>query len=74
LEVCRELQQQLQEDPNFLSKVVMGSIRLLSLPEDEGQVEGRRFDTIEEIQSETQMVLTTLTKKLFQDACQKWQK
>ena len=24
LEVCRELQQQLQEDPNFLSKVVTG--------------------------------------------------
>jgi hypothetical protein len=35
LEVCRELQQQLQEDPNFLSTVVTGSIRLLSLPKGE---------------------------------------
>jgi hypothetical protein len=40
LEVCRELQQQLQEDPNVFSKIVTGSIRLLSLPQDENQVEG----------------------------------
>jgi hypothetical protein len=38
LEVCRELQQQIQEDQNFLSKVVTGSIRLLSLPQDENQI------------------------------------
>lgn len=35
---------------------------------------GRRFDTVEEIQAETQMILNTLTKKDFQDAFQKWQK
>jgi histone-lysine N-methyltransferase SETMAR len=34
----------------------------------------RRFDAVEEIQAETQMVLNTLTKKHFQDAFQKWQK
>jgi hypothetical protein len=39
LEVCRELHQQLQEDPNFLSLVVTGCIRLLSLSQDENQVE-----------------------------------
>jgi hypothetical protein len=39
LEVCRELQQQLQGDSNFLSKVVTGSVRLHSLNQDENQVE-----------------------------------
>jgi hypothetical protein len=43
LEVCRRLQQQLQEDGNFLSQIVTGSIRLLSLPQDENQVEGAKI-------------------------------
>jgi hypothetical protein len=38
------------------------------------KLKGRRFDTGEEIQAETQTVLNTLTKKDFQDAFQKWQK
>jgi hypothetical protein len=42
-EVCREFQQQLEEDPNFLSKVATGSIRLLPLPQDENQVEGAKI-------------------------------
>jgi hypothetical protein len=33
---------------------------------------GRRFDTIEEIQAESQRVLDTLTEKEFQEAFQKW--
>jgi hypothetical protein len=37
------------------------------------KLKGRRFDTGEEIQAETQMALNTLTKKDFQDAFQKWQ-
>jgi hypothetical protein len=74
LEVSRELQHQLQEDPNFLSKVVTGSIRLLFLLQDENQVEGARFDTVKEIQVDTQIVLSTLTNKHFQHAFQKWQK
>jgi hypothetical protein len=40
LEVCGELQQQLQEDPHFLTKVVTCSIRPLSLLQDENQVKG----------------------------------
>jgi hypothetical protein len=36
------------------------------------KLKGRRFDTAEEIQAETQTVLNTLTKKAFQDAFQKW--
>jgi hypothetical protein len=43
LEVCRELQQQLQEDSNFLSKVFTGFIQLLSLPQDENKYEGAKI-------------------------------
>jgi hypothetical protein len=43
LEVCRRLQQQLQEVTDLLSKVVDGSVPLLSLPQDENQVEGTKI-------------------------------
>jgi hypothetical protein len=35
---------------------------------------GRRFDTIEEIQAESQRVLDTLTEKDFQEVFQKWRR
>jgi hypothetical protein len=35
------------------------------------KLKGRRFDTIEEIQTESQRVLDTLTEKDFQEAFQK---
>jgi hypothetical protein len=38
------------------------------------KLKGRRFDTVEEIQAETQTVPNTLTKKDFQDAFQKCHK
>ncbi|PNF25394.1 hypothetical protein B7P43_G09783 [Cryptotermes secundus] len=44
------------------------------IPKTKIKLKGRRFDTVEEIQAETQTVLNTLTKKDFQDAFQKWQK
>jgi hypothetical protein len=47
LEVCTELQQQIQEDPNFLPKVVTDSVRLLSLPKMKVKMTGRRFGTVE---------------------------
>jgi hypothetical protein len=34
----------------------------------------RRFDTIEEIQAKSQLVLDTLTEKDFQQAFQKWKR
>ncbi|PNF30519.1 hypothetical protein B7P43_G09953 [Cryptotermes secundus] len=85
LKVCRELQQQLQEDPNFLSKVVtvvphprylpdLAPCDFFLFPKMKIKLKGRRFDTVEEIQAETQTVLNTLTKKDFQDAFEKWQK
>jgi hypothetical protein len=38
------------------------------------KLKGRWFDTIEEIQSELQRVLDTLTEKDFQEAFQKWRR
>jgi hypothetical protein len=41
-------------------------------PKMKSKLKGRRFDTIEEIQAESQRVLGTLTEKDFQEAFQKW--
>jgi hypothetical protein len=38
------------------------------------KLKGRRFDTNEEIQAESQRVLDTLTEKDFQEAFQKWRR
>jgi hypothetical protein len=38
------------------------------------KLKGRRFDTIEVIQAESQAVPNTLTEHDFQDALKKWQK
>jgi hypothetical protein len=37
-------------------------------------LQGRRFDTTEEIQTESQRVLDTVTEKDFQEAFQKWRR
>jgi hypothetical protein len=49
LEVGRELQQQLQEDPNFLSKAVTGFIDFFLFPKMKIKLKEGRFDTAEEI-------------------------
>jgi hypothetical protein len=38
------------------------------------KLKGRRFDTIEEIQVESQRVFDTLIEKEFQEAFQKWRR
>jgi hypothetical protein len=38
------------------------------------KLKGRRFDTIEVIEAESQAVLNPLIEHDFQDACKKWQK
>jgi hypothetical protein len=38
------------------------------------KLKGRLFDTIEEIQTESQRVLDTLTEKDFQEAFQRWRR
>ena len=43
-------------------------------PEIKFKMKGRRFDTIEEIQAESQRVPGTLTENGFQEAFQKWRR
>jgi hypothetical protein len=38
------------------------------------KLKGRRFDTIEEIQTESPRLLNTLTEKELQEAFQKWRR
>jgi hypothetical protein len=38
------------------------------------KLEGRRFDTTEEIRAESQRMLDTLTEKDFQEVFQKWRR
>jgi hypothetical protein len=38
------------------------------------KLKGRRFDTIEEIQAESQRMLDTVTEKDFQEAFHKWRR
>jgi hypothetical protein len=38
------------------------------------KLKGRRLNTIEEIQAESQRVLDTVTEKDFQEAFQKWRR
>jgi hypothetical protein len=45
---------------------------LLIFPELKLKLKGSCFDTIEEIQAESQKVLDTLTEKGFQEEFQKW--
>jgi hypothetical protein len=44
------------------------------LPKMKLKLKGRRFDTMEEIQAESQRVLDSLTEKGFQEAFQKWRR
>jgi hypothetical protein len=44
------------------------------LPKIKLKLKGRRFDTFEEIQAESQRVLDTVTEKDFQKAFQKWRR
>ena len=60
--VCTELRQLATDCDFFL------------FPKMKFKLKGRQFDTIEDIQAETQKVLDTLTEKNFQDAFQKWRR
>jgi hypothetical protein len=43
-------------------------------PKMKWKLEGRRFDTSEDIQAESKRVLDSLTEKNFQEAFQKWRR
>jgi hypothetical protein len=49
----------------------LASCDFFPFPKMKLKPKGRRFDTIEEIQAESQIVLDTLTEKDFQEAFQK---
>ena len=73
--VCTELRQLASNDEAFLSRVITGDgswdlapCDFFLFPNMKLKLKGRRFDTIAEIQAETQKVLNTLTEKDFQEA------
>jgi len=47
---------------------------LFLFPKMKLKLKGRRFDTIEETQAESQRLLDTLIEKDFQEAFQKWRR
>jgi hypothetical protein len=49
----------------------LGPCDFFLFPKMKLKLKGRQFDTIEEIQTESQRVLDTLTEKDFQEAFQK---
>jgi hypothetical protein len=68
IEVCTEIRQLACDDGTFLSRVITGDLApcdFFLFPNMKLKLKGRRFDTIEEIQDESQRVLDTLTEKDF---------
>jgi hypothetical protein len=71
--VCTELRQLTSDDETFLSSVITGDLATCDFflfPKMKFKLKERRFDTIEEIQAESQRLLDTLTEKDFQEAFQ----
>jgi hypothetical protein len=67
VEVCNELRQLTSDDETFLSRVITGDLvpcDFFLFPKIKLQLKGRRFDTIEEIQAESQRMLYTDRKGL----------
>jgi hypothetical protein len=52
----------------------MAPCDFILFPKIKWKLKGRRFDTIEEIQTESQRVLDTVTEKDFQEAFHKWRR
>jgi hypothetical protein len=64
VDVCTEIRQLASDDETFLSRVITGdlvSCDFFLFPKL--KLKGRRFDTNEEIQAESQRVLDTLDSK-----------
>jgi hypothetical protein len=74
INVCTELCQLTSDDETFLSRVITGDLALCDffLPRKiKLNLKGCRFDIIEDIQTESQRVLDTLTEKDLQEKFQK---
>jgi hypothetical protein len=69
--VCTELRQLASDVEILLSRVVTGDLApcvFFLFPKIKLKLKGRRFDTTEEIQAESQRVLDSVTEKDFQEA------
>jgi hypothetical protein len=67
VDFCTEFRQLASDDETFLSRVITGDLApcdFFLFPKMKLKLKGRRFDTIEEIQAETQEVLDTDRKGL----------
>jgi hypothetical protein len=74
VDVSTELRQLASDDETFLCRVIAGDLApcdFFIFAKKKLKLKGRRFDTTEEIQAESQRVLDTLTEKDFQGAFQK---
>jgi hypothetical protein len=75
VDFCTEFRQLASDDETFLSRVIAGDLAscdFFLFPKMKLKLKGRRVDTTEEIQVESQGVFDTLTEKDFQEAFQKW--
>jgi hypothetical protein len=59
-------------NPSYTPDLATSDIFLF--PKMKLKLKGRRFDTVEEIQAESQRVLDTVTEKGFHEAFQKWRR
>jgi hypothetical protein len=77
VDVFTELRQLASEDKTFLSRVITGDLAscdFFLFPKINLRLNGRRLDTIGEIQAEKERVLDILTEKTFREAFQKWRR
>jgi hypothetical protein len=77
VDVRTELRQLASDEEPFLSRAITGDLApcdFFLFPKKTVKLKGRRFDTTEDIQAESQKVLDTLTEKDFQEAFQKWRR
>jgi hypothetical protein len=73
VDVCTELRQLASGDETSLPRVITDDLApcdFILFPKMKLKLKGRRFDTIKEIQAESQRVLVTLIEKDFQEAFQ----
>jgi hypothetical protein len=77
VDVSTDLRQLASDYESFLFKVITGDLApcdFFLFPKMKLKLKGRRFDTTEEIQAESQRVLDTLTEKDFQEAFHQWRR
>jgi hypothetical protein len=77
VDVCTDIRQLASENETFMSRVITGDMApcdVFLFLKIKLELKGRRFDTIEENQAESQRVLDTLDRKEFHKVFQKWRR